>query len=41
MPEIKAQYKHSKLGQLCFNISAHCTKFFIKHRVLYYLVSIF
>ena len=37
---IKPQYKHSKLGQICFNISAKATIFFVRHRVLYYLVSI-
>ena len=37
--EIKPGHKHSKLGQLMFNISARSTKFFIKHRILYYILQ--
>lgn len=32
MTEIKPIYEHSKVGNLCFNISAKCTKLLIKHR---------
>lgn len=32
MAEIKPIYEHSKIGNLCFNITTNCTKVFIKHR---------
>lgn len=38
MKEIKPIYEHSKIGNLCFNITASCTKLLIKHRWLYYLL---
>ena len=38
MTEIKPIYGHSKVGNLCFSISAKCTKLFLKYKWLYYLL---
>ena len=38
MTEIKPAYKHSKIGQLCFNITTRATKLLSKQRWLYYLL---
>ena len=38
MSNIKPQYKHSKIGQLCFNITVKTTKLLSKQRWLYYLL---
>ena len=38
MTEIKPAYKHSKIGQLCFNITIKVTKLLSKQRWLYYLL---
>ena len=38
MSSIKPQYKHSKIGQLCFNITVRSTKLLSKQRWLYYLL---
>lgn len=36
---IIAKYKHSKLGIYMFNLCANWTKFLVKHRWFYYLLS--
>ena len=36
--DIIPEYEHSKLGNLCFYISAKCTKLLLKHKWLYYLL---
>ena len=36
--DIKPVYKHSKIGQLFFNITAKVTKLLFKQRWLYYLL---
>ena len=36
--DITQNYEHSKIGDLCFYISAKCTKLFLKHKCLYYLL---
>lgn len=38
MTEIKPAYKHSKIGQLFFNITTKATKLLSKQRWLYYLL---
>lgn len=38
MTEIKPAYKHSKIGQLCFDITTKATKLLSKQRWLYYLL---
>ena len=38
MSSIKPQYEHSKIGQLCFNITVKTTKLLSKQRWLYYLL---
>lgn len=37
--EIKNQYEHSKFGMFMFNLCANWTKFILKHKVLYYILS--
>lgn len=38
--KITPQYEHSKFGTFMFNLCARWTEFIIKHRVLYYLLSV-
>lgn len=37
--DIKAQYKHTKVGQMLFDMCARWTKFVLKHRWLYYVLA--
>ncbi len=37
--EIKAKYKHTKVGTFLFNLCACWTKFLVKHRMLYYILA--
>ena len=39
VPEIKAEYSHSKVGTFMFNLCANWTKFILAHRWLYYLTA--
>lgn len=36
--DIVSKYEHSKIGNLCFNITAKVTKVLVKQRWLYYLL---
>jgi len=38
--EISAKYKHSKFGNLMFNLCAKWTEFLVKHHWLYYILAI-
>jgi hypothetical protein len=37
--EIKAAYKHTKVGTFMFNLCAKWTKFLVKHQWLYYAIA--
>lgn len=37
--EIKPQYKHTKVGQFLFDLTAKMTMFIVKHQWLYYVLS--
>lgn len=39
VPEIKAEYSHTKAGTLMFNLCANWTKFLLNHRWLYYFMA--
>lgn len=39
MQEIEAQYEHSRIGRAMFRLCAAWTKFLVKHRWLYVLLS--
>jgi len=38
--EIKSQYEHSKAGTFMFNLCANWTAFIVKHKWLFYLLSL-
>ncbi len=40
MTDIKPNYQHTKFGNFLFNLCAKWTKFVVKHRVLYYIISL-
>lgn len=37
--KIKPAHTHTLAGRVCFNISTKSTQFFIKHRILYYILQ--
>lgn len=39
IPEIKAAYEHTKAGTFLFNLCAAWTRFIVKHRKLYYILT--
>lgn len=40
MESIKARYKHTKFGTFMFKLCANWTVFIVKHKILYYLLSL-